>query len=89
MAAMNAGRTQTAIGGFYRRMAARIGKAKAVVATGAKIARIVYLMIRNATPYEESGSAAYEQRYRERVIRNLQQRAKALGLSLVPAAASS
>jgi transposase len=89
MAAMNAGRTQTAIGGFYRRMAARIGKAKAVVATGAKIARIVYLMIRNGTPYAESGCAAYEQRYRERVIRNLQQRAKALGLSLVPAAATS
>jgi transposase len=88
MAAMNVGRTLTALGGFYRRLAARIGKAKAVVATAAKIARIVYLMIRNRTPYEESGCAAYEQRYRDRVVRNLQQRAKAFGLSLVPDSSS-
>jgi transposase len=89
MVAMNAGRTLSALGGFYRRLAARIGKAKAVVATAAKIARIVYLMIRNGTPYEESGCAAYEQRYRDRVVRNLQQRAKAFGFSLVPGNSST
>ena len=84
MAAMNAGRTQTALGGFYRRLSVRAGKAKAVVATAAKIARLVYLMIRNAMPYKDSGCAAYEERYRERVIRNLERRAKALGLRLLP-----
>jgi len=84
MAAMNAGRTQTALGGFYRRLSARVGKAKAVVATAAKIARLVYIMIRNAMPYTDSGCAAYEERYRDRVIRNLERRAKALGLRLLP-----
>lgn len=84
LVAMNAGRTQTALGGFYRRLAVRAGKAKAVVATAAKIARLVYLMIRNAMPYEDSGCAAYEERYRDRVVRSLERRAKALGLQLLP-----
>ena len=85
MAAMNAGRTQTALGAFYRRLAVRVGKAKAVVATAAKMARVVYLMMRNVMSYKESGYAAYEERYRERVIRNLERRAKTLGLRLLPA----
>lgn len=84
LVAMNAGRTQTALGGFYRRLSVRAGKGKAVVATAAKIARLVYLMIRNAMPYKDSGCAVYEERYRDRVIRNLERKAKALGLKLLP-----
>src|SRR5215469_14905582 len=38
LAAVTAGRTQTALGAFYRRLSARIGKAKAVTATARKIA---------------------------------------------------
>ena len=83
MAAMNAGRTQTATGGFYRRLGFRAGKGKAVVATGAKLARTIYSMIRNGTAYEDEGTAAYDERYRQRVIRNLKRRAKELGLKLM------
>jgi transposase len=36
MAAVNVGKTQTAMGAFYRRLAARIGKAKAVTATACR-----------------------------------------------------
>ena len=36
--AVSVGRTSTALGAFYRRLAARIGNAKAVTATARKIA---------------------------------------------------
>lgn len=86
MAAMNAGRTTSAFGGFYRRLAMRAGKGKAIVALAAKLARIIYAMIRNRTPFEDGGAAAYELRYKARIVRNLQRRAQDLGYHLVPAA---
>lgn len=85
MAAMNAGRTASALGGFYRRLALRAGKGKAIVALAAKLARTVHAMIRTGAAYQDAGATAYEERYRDRVIRNLERRAKALGLHLVPA----
>lgn len=85
MAAMSAGKTQTAIGAFYRRLAYRAGKGKAIVATAAKLARIIYCMIRDRTEFRDVGAAVDDQRQRQRVIRNLQRRAKQLGLTLLPA----
>lgn len=86
MAAMNAGRTTSAFGGFYRRIGVRAGKGKAIVALAAKLARTVYAMIKNTTAFEDGGAAAYEERYRARVINNLQRRAQHLGFQLVPTA---
>ena len=42
MAAMSLGRTGTALGAFYRRLAYRVGKAKAITATAHKLARIIF-----------------------------------------------
>jgi transposase len=39
MAAMSLGRTETALGAFYRRLAFRVGKAKAITATAGKLER--------------------------------------------------
>lgn len=89
LAAVNAGRTQTAIGAFYRRLATRAGRGKAVVATAAKLARVIYSMLRNHTAFADPGATAYEQNYRERVVRNLKRRAKDLGFQLIPAPAPS
>lgn len=86
MAAMNAGRTTSAFGGFYRRLAMRAGKGKAIVALAAKLARLIYAMIKNRSQFEHGGAAAYEARYQARVVRNLQRRAQDLGYQLVPAA---
>jgi transposase len=83
MAAMNAGRTNTAIGAFYRNFARRKGKAEAVVATAHKLARIIYAMLRNQTEFHDVGQDGWEQDRRERTVRNLKRRAKALGLRLV------
>lgn len=67
-------------------MSARIGKAKAVTATARKIAVLFYNAMRYGMHYRDPGSGAYEEKYRERVIKNLKRRAAELGYSLQPAA---
>ena len=86
IAAVNIGRTQTAIGAFYRRLAARVGKAKAVTATARKLAVLFYNALRFGLAYVDAGADYYEQRYRERVLYNLQRRARELGYLLVESA---
>jgi transposase len=78
--------SQSALGAYYRRMAARIGKMQAVTATAHKLARIVYSLLKYGTEYSDAGQDNYERQYQERVVRNLQHRAKALGFELVPTA---
>ena len=77
------GRTDTALGAFYRRLAARIGKAKAVTATARKLAVLFYRALRFGLAYADPGASHYEARYKQRVIHNLQRRAREFGLSLV------
>ena len=81
--AVNVGRTSTALGAFYRRLAARIGKAKAVTATARKIAVLFYNTLRHGTAYKDPGADYYEERFRRRTIDNLRRRASALGFNLV------
>ena len=83
MAALSAGRTQTALGSFFRRLAARAGKAKAVTATARKIAVLFYNTLRFGMTYIDPGQDFYEQRYRQRVLANLRRRAQDLGLVLM------
>src|SRR5450756_2768510 len=80
------GRTDTALGAFYRRLAARIGKAKALTATARKIAILFYNAVRHGMDYVDPGASSYEIRYRARVIDNLHRRAKAFGFMLQPMA---
>ncbi len=84
MAAVSLARSESALGAYYRRMAARVGKAQAVTATAHKLARLIYSMLRYGTEYVDAGQEYYERQYKERVVRNLNQRAKALGFELVP-----
>ena len=44
LAAGTVGRTDTALGAFYRRLSARVGKAKAITATARKIAVLFYVV---------------------------------------------
>jgi transposase len=78
--------SQSALGAYYRRMCARMDKPKAVTATAHKLARLIYLLITRGQEYVDQGQQYYEQRYRDRVVRQLQKRAKDLGLTLVPSA---
>jgi len=87
MAAVTVGKTDTALGAFYRRLSARVGKAKAVTATARKIAVLYYNTLRYGMTYRDPGADYYEQRYRQRVVKNLRRRAATLGFALqeVPA----
>ena len=86
---MTVGRTATALGAFYRRLSARVGKAKAVTATARKIAALFYNTMRHGMAYTDPGASYYEERYRARVLSNLQRRAKSLGYVLQEAASIS
>jgi transposase len=70
------------LGAFYRRLSARAGKAKAVTATARKIAVLFYNSQHHGMKYHDPGATQNEERYRSRVIGNLQRRAKALGFVL-------
>jgi transposase len=82
LAATTVGRTNTALGAFYRRLAARIGKAKAVTATARKIAMLFYNAMRYGTVYADPGASYYDEQYRKRVIKGLHRRAAELGFKL-------
>lgn len=82
LAAVTVGKTHTALGAFYRRLAARIGKAKAVTATARKIAVLFYNTMRFGMNYVDPGADQYEQKYRERVIKQLHRRAAEFGFEL-------
>jgi hypothetical protein len=83
MAAVPLSRTNTALGAFQRRLAARIGKSKALIATARKIAILYYKILRYGITFEEKGANSYQQATRERQFQGLQRRAKAMGYKLV------
>ena len=80
---MSVGRTSTALGAYYRRLAYRVGKAKAITATARKIAALVYRVLRGDIQYNDPGALAYEAQHRNRVLRNLRNRAQQLGFGLM------
>lgn len=85
LAAVTVGKSNTALGAFYRRLGARIGKAKAVTATARKIAVLFYNAMRFGMNYVDPGADHYEQQYKERVIKQLHRRAAEFGFQLQPA----
>lgn len=81
--AMSVGRSDHALGAFYRRLAVRIGKAKAITATARKLAILFYRMLRDRQPYREQSAEDYAARQRSRTLRHLRRRAESLGFQLV------
>lgn len=84
MAAMSLGRTQTALGAFYRRLAARTGKPHALTATARKLAVLVYRVLKGELHYRDPGADAYQAQQRTRRLDQLRQRAAAYGFDLTP-----
>jgi transposase len=81
--ALSLTKTSTALGAFYRRLAMRIGKAKALTATARKLAVLVYRVLSGSLVYHDSGVDADHQLNRDRELKSLRRRAKLLGLELV------
>ena len=84
MAATTLLRSETALGNYYRRMRAKLGAPPAITATAHKLARIIYHLLKNKQPYDQTRFAQHEEQYRRRMEVKLINQAKALGYALVP-----
>ncbi len=71
------------LGAKYRRLKAKLGAPKAIVALAHHLARLIYRMIKNGLEYVDKGMAAYEAKYRAQRIKWLQKQAKEFNLELV------
>jgi hypothetical protein len=85
VAAQSLSRSKSALGAFLRRLAARIGMAKAITATARKLACLIYRMRKYGMAYVDQGEAAYQLAYQRRTVRNLHRQARRLGYELVAA----
>ncbi len=83
LAVMSFTRSDHALAAFYRRLAGRIGKPKAITATARKLAILIYCMLRDRSPYREQPAAVYDERHRTRLLHSLRKRAQSLGFDLV------
>jgi len=64
----------TSLAAQYRRIAARRGKKRALIAVGQTVLTSVYTMLTRQQPYQDLGAAYFDQRERHRVERRLVQR---------------
>jgi len=83
VAAMSLKHSKSYLGAFYRRINRRHGPSKAITATAHKLAIIFYHMMKYRKEYVDMGMDYYEQKYKERVIKNLKKTAKLFNLEIV------
>lgn len=83
MAAQGCHHAKNALGAFYRRIQARAGGAKAIVATARKIAERVYRLLKYGQEYVRQSVDAYETAYQLRLTKSLAKKAASLGYKLV------
>jgi transposase len=84
MAAQGSHHAKNALGAFYRRIQARCGGGKALIATARKIACRYYRLLKYGQQYVRQEMGAYEELYRMRLIKGLARKATELGYQLVP-----
>jgi transposase len=75
----------------YKRLAARRGKKRALMAVGHTVLIIAYTMLTRQQPYQDLGAVYFDRREQQRVERRLVQRLERLGyeVSLQPRALAS
>src|ERR1700686_3760334 len=86
MAALSLRHSDTALGGYYRHLAPRLGADIAVFACARKLATLIYRLLRWGQPYIDEGSETYEKRYQQQRVTSLGSKAKTLGYKLIPIA---
>jgi transposase len=88
LAASNLRTSQSYLGAQFRRFRARLDTPVAIKAMAAKLARLVYRILRYGTKYVDRGAQFYEVQQRTREIRRLKHNAAKLGFQLVQAPAA-
>ncbi|MEN6537480.1 MAG: IS110 family transposase [Bryobacteraceae bacterium] len=82
LAAQSVANSLSALGGYYRRMKARLGSPKAITATAHKLARLFYRLWKTGDAYQDPGLDYYEKRYQERLLSNMKRKAKEIGFMI-------
>ena len=88
MAASSLRLSDTYLGAQFRRFRTRLGAPVAIKAMAAKLARLVYRMLRYGMKYVDKGAATYQAQHQQLQIKQLKWKAATLGYQLigVPAA---
>jgi transposase len=79
--------SQTYLGAQFRRLRARLGAPVAIKAMAAKLARLIYRMLRYGLQFVDKGADYYRSRHREREINFLKRKAATLGFQITPGVA--
>ena len=85
MAASTLRQSDSYLGAQFRRLRTRLGAPKALTAMAAKLARLIYRMMKYGQEYVDKGTAQYEHKHREQQIKLLAKKAALHGFALVPA----
>ena len=88
MAASTLRTSKTYLGAQFRRLRARLDTPVAIKAMAAKLARLVYRMLRYGMKYVDQGAAFYEAQQRQLQIKHLKWKAAKLGFQIVQAPAA-
>lgn len=84
IAAASLRESQSYLGAQFRRLRGRLGPPKTITAMGAKLARLVYRMLKYGQEYVDKGTAQYEEKYREQKLKMITKQAAQQGFALVP-----
>jgi hypothetical protein len=87
MAASTLRLSNTYLGAQFRRFSTKLGAPVAIKAMAAKLARLVYRMLRYGMKYVDQGAKIYEAQHRQRQIGQLKWNAAKLGFRVVEVAA--
>ena len=80
--------SSTYLGAQFRRLRTRLGAPIAIKAMAAKLARLVYRMLRYGMQYVDQGAQFYEAQHRKLQINHLKWKAAKLGFQVVEAPAA-
>ena len=88
MAASNLRQSDTYVGAQFRRLRSRLGAPVATKAMAAKLARLIYRMLRYGMKYVDQGAEFYEAQYRKQQVSYLKRKAAKLGLQVTEVSAA-
>jgi len=88
MAACTLRTSNSYLGAQFRRLRTKLGPPVAIKAMAAKLARLVYHMLRDGMQFVDRGAQFYEAQHRNLQIKSLKRKAAALGLQIIEAAAA-
>jgi transposase len=88
IAASNLRLSDTYLGAQFRRLRTRLGAPIAIKAMAAKLARLVYRILRFGMKYVDRGAAFYEAQHRQLQIKHLKWKAANLGFKVIEAPAA-